>query len=61
MATTPDELWTPQDVADYCKVPLMTVYKWNSLGEIPYFRLGKHARYKKSDVLRWVESKSNLL
>jgi excisionase family DNA binding protein len=50
-----DELWTVDDVAAYCKVPKATVYKWNAIGSGPaYCRLGRHARYWKSDVINWV-------
>jgi predicted DNA-binding transcriptional regulator AlpA len=39
-------------------VPLQTVYRWNRDGTGPmYFRLGKHARYSRNEVLRWLASK----
>jgi excisionase family DNA binding protein len=51
-----DELWTVDDVATYCKVPKSSVYKWNTMGTGPaYFRLGRHARYRKSQVLKWID------
>ena len=58
MVSEPDELWTPRQLADFCQVPLQTVYRWNRDGTGPmYFRLGKHARYSRNEVLRWLASK----
>ena len=51
-----DELWTVDDVAAYCKVPKTSVYKWNAMGTGPtYYRLGRHARYRRSEVIKWVD------
>ena len=36
MVSEPDELWTPQQLADFCQVPLQTVYRWNRDGTWPY-------------------------
>jgi hypothetical protein len=43
MATEPDELWSPQQLADFCGVTIQVVYKWNATGTgLMYYRLGKH-------------------
>jgi excisionase family DNA binding protein len=37
-----------------------TVYYWNRYGKGPsYYRVGRHIRYNKSDVLRWLEDQQN--
>ena len=56
-----EELWTTQEVANFFKVPLQTIYKWNTLGKIPYYRPGKECRYKMSEVLEWLESTHSAL
>ena len=51
-----DELLSPQDLADYLDVPLNTVYRWRHRGGGPAaFRVGKHIRYRRSDVERWIQ------
>lgn len=50
-----NEILTTAEVAEYLKVPKHTVYSWNTRGGGPrYFRAGKHARYRKSDVDAWI-------
>jgi hypothetical protein len=45
---------SPQDLADRESVPVQTVYRWNYLGTgPPYFRVGKHVRYREVDVEAW--------
>ena len=56
MSSNDDELWTVDDVAAYCRVPKASVYKWNATGTGPtYYRLGRHARYRRSESIKWVE------
>lgn len=48
-------LWTTEEVAAFLGVPVSTVYKWNYRHEgPPYKRVGKFARYRADDVLRWL-------
>ena len=53
-----DRLLTVEDLAGYLEVPVATVYAWRyrrqgSLG----FRVGKHLRFRWSDVERWIEAR----
>lgn len=52
--TQPEELMTIEDVCKYLKVSRSWVYHRTCAGEkyIPYFKVGKHLRFKKSDVDR---------
>ena len=48
-------LKSAKEIAEYCGVPVATVYKWNSEGTGPrFFRVGKHVRYRLSDVDSWL-------
>lgn len=50
-------LLSPQDIAHYLGVPVRTVYAWRHRGEgPPGFRVGKHVRYRASDVEAWLEA-----
>ena len=51
----PAEWITAQEFADELKVPLETVYTWNSNGTAPRrARFGKHVRYNRRDIDAWV-------
>ena len=50
-----DELFSPQDLAGYLDVPVKTVYGWRHRGLGPAgFRVGRHLRYRQSDVEKWI-------
>jgi cytochrome c2 len=52
-----DPLWDTADVALFLKVPARTVQGWRACAKGPkFYRVGKHARYRRSDVLAWLES-----
>lgn len=54
----PDRLMTIDQVADYMQLPKFTLYKMRSEGHGPRAaRLGKHLRYRMSDVDAWIRSK----
>ncbi len=51
-----EKLLTPQDLATYLDVSLSTLYDWRWRGEGPNgFRVGKHIRYRRSDVEQWIQ------
>ncbi len=53
-----DHLLTAQDLAAYLDVPLTTLYAWRYRGEGPAgFRVGKHLRYRRSDVEQWIRER----
>lgn len=53
-------LLSPQELADYLGVPLATVYVWNTRDSGPRkLRVGKHVRYRVSDVDKWLEERAD--
>jgi excisionase family DNA binding protein len=49
-------LWTVQDVANYLRVPVQTLYSWRVQGYGPRaHRMGKHLRYRSEDVITWLD------
>ncbi len=55
----PDSLLTPQELADLCRVPLVTVYKWNVTGTGPSeIKVGRHVRYSRGEVDRWLNTRT---
>lgn len=54
-----DTLLSPVDVANKLAVPLGTVRDWRYKGVGPKsFRVGRHVRYYRSDVLAWIEERA---
>ncbi len=55
-----DRLLTAGELADYLGVPGATLYAWRYRGQGPAgFRVGKHLRYRWSDVECWVRELMN--
>jgi excisionase family DNA binding protein len=45
-------------LADYLGVPLGTVYQWSHRRQGPTsMRVGRHLRYRKADVERWLRTR----
>jgi DNA-binding transcriptional MerR regulator len=49
-------LWTVQEVSEFLRVPVQTLYSWraNNSGP-PARRVGKYLRYRPQDVIAWVD------
>lgn len=55
-----ERLLSPQDLADYLAIPVATVYQWRYRGAGPRgFRVGKHVRYRWSEVLIWLHENTD--
>lgn len=51
-----DRLLSAQEVADYLRVPLATIYTWRHRHQgPPGLRVGRHLRYRRRDVEAWIE------
>ncbi|MEU5695172.1 helix-turn-helix domain-containing protein [Actinosynnema sp. NPDC020468] len=45
----------PNDLADYLRLTEATLSQWRHKGYgPPYFRVGKHVRYRPDEVLNWL-------
>jgi excisionase family DNA binding protein len=56
-----EKLLTPRELADELQVPLASVYDWRYRGVGPAaIRVGKHLRYRREDVDRWLEAQRDL-
>lgn len=49
-------LFTVKTLAKYLGVSDQWVYERVQLKQIPYIKVGKHVRFKKADIDRWLES-----
>lgn len=51
-----NDILTIEEVAAYLRVSERTVYDWAQKGEIPCGRLGSSWRFRKADILEWVDA-----
>lgn len=53
----PEALWTIDQVAEYLRVPVETLYTWRKRGYGPRAgRVGRHLRYDPAEVRQWFHS-----
>lgn len=50
-----DEILTLKEVADYLKLAKKTAYRLASEGKLPGFKVGGSWRFKREDILQWIE------
>lgn len=57
------ELMTAEEVSEYLRLPLSTVYKLVQDKKIPGFKVGKHWRFRKETFHAWIkeQEKSSLV
>jgi excisionase family DNA binding protein len=47
---------TPQEVADFLQVPVLTLQTWRAKRKGPrVYRVGRHVRYRRADLEEWLE------
>lgn len=51
-----EKLLTARQVSELLEVKVSTVYDWISRGRIPYVKVGRLVRFKKTDIFRWIET-----
>ncbi|MCL2600294.1 MAG: PTS sugar transporter subunit IIA [Treponema sp.] len=52
-----DTILTIEEVAQYLRVSERTVYEWAQKGELPAGKIGTVWRFKKSEIVRWVNER----
>lgn len=60
-STTSDRrrLATAEELAEYCGVPVSTVYQWSSRGGGPkLIKVGRHLRARWDDVEKWLDAQT---
>lgn len=51
-----EKLLSAKQVSELLEVSQATVYDWVSRGRIPYVKLGRLIRFKKTEIFHWVET-----
>ena len=55
-----DEILTLKEVAEYLKLAEKTAYRLAAEGKLPGFKVGGSWRFKREDVLKWIEEKKQI-
>lgn len=50
-----DKLLTKRQLADLLGISVSYIDKLMTLGEVPYFKIGKAVRFRHSEVLAWLQ------
>lgn len=54
-----DEILTLKEIAEYLKLAEKTAYRLAAEGKLPGFKVGGSWRFKRDDVLVWIEEQKN--
>lgn len=52
------QVMTIEEAADYLRVPLSSLYKLAQGGKVPCQKVGRHWRFRKESLDRWLDQKS---
>ncbi len=55
MSEKPSEVLTIEDLSVYLKIPKSTLYKLVREGKVPGQKVGRHWRFRKQAIDRWLE------
>jgi excisionase family DNA binding protein len=54
-----EPLMTPQEVADFLAMPVLTLQTWRAKRTGPRaYRVGRHVRYRREEVEAWLEQQA---
>jgi excisionase family DNA binding protein len=53
-----DTIFNMKELSEYLNVPESWVYRQTCDHNIPYYKLGRYNRFKKTEIDKWLEEKS---
>ena len=59
MENRPPEIMTIEEVADYLRVPVSSLYKLAQQGKIPASKVGRHWRFRREFIDRWINDQAH--
>lgn len=59
MAETPGDVLTIDELSAYLKIPKSTLYKLVREGKVPSQKIGRHWRFGRKAIERWLEEKAS--
>lgn len=58
MTDNPPPVMTIEEISKYLQIPLSSLYKLAQEGKIPCQKVGRHWRFRKEAIDRWLENTS---
>lgn len=52
-----ENLWSTKRLSEFLDVPAMTIKDWCYKRQIPFVKVGRHVRFRPSDVQKWLEER----
>ena len=59
MDKEPPDIMTIDDVAEFLRIPVSSVYKLTQGGKIPAQKIGKHWRFHRPTLIDWISGKEH--
>ena len=53
-----NQLWSINRLAEYLDVPIATIRDWCHKRTVPFVKVGRHIRFKSSDIEIWLKQRS---
>jgi len=53
-----NQLWSINRLAEYLDVPIATIRDWCHKRTVPFVKVGRHIRFKSSDIETWLKQRS---
>jgi excisionase family DNA binding protein len=53
------DIMTIEEVADYLRVPVSSLYKLAQKGKIPASKVGRHWRFRREFIDRWIDEQAH--
>ena len=53
-----NQLWSIDRLSKYLDVPVATIRDWAHKRQIPFLKVGRHIRFKSSDIEAWLKQRS---
>ncbi len=53
------DIMTIEEVADYLRVPVSSVYKLAQRGKIPASKVGRHWRFRREFIDQWIDEQAH--
>lgn len=54
-----ESIMSAKEVADFLKLDINVIYAKCTKGEIPFFKMGKLYKFKKSEIVEWVRKQES--
>jgi excisionase family DNA binding protein len=52
-----NSLWTIEDLSEFLKLPVKTLYTWVSQKRLPHLKLGNRLRFRQKEIEKWLNRK----